>query len=224
MNTSSSRCPGKRPAPQAGVVLLLCLLFLTALTLLGLSASAETVMQDTLAGNLQETQRSRQSALAAQSWAEEWFLGLAGVTPMSCQPPCEGLRIHTAGSLPAQPEAKDLAWWLANGQEAGIDPLSGERLMTLPAFASNPPLWLIEQLHFTAASESGAPYDQAWYRIVTRGSGPTQAGIAVVESIVTRPWATASATGEPAPTQTGPCPGFDLAASPCRRVSWRSLR
>ena len=69
---------------QTGMVLLLCLLFLTTLTLLGLSASAETVMQDQLATNLQETDHARQSALTAQKWAENWLLELEGPAPDSC--------------------------------------------------------------------------------------------------------------------------------------------
>lgn len=218
MSTPLPRCSRHVPATQAGVVLLLCLLFLTALTLLGLSASAETVMQDTLANNLQETQRARQSALAAQDWAEHWLLGLGGVAPPSCVKPCAGLLIHGAGSLPAHPETKGLAWWLANGREAGIDPLSGERLVTFTD-TSEPPLWLIEQVHNITASEASATQDQAWYRIITRGSGQTRPGIAVVESIVTRPWAESGETA----TEAGACPGLDPTA-PCRRVAWRVLR
>ena len=46
------------PNTQSGMVLLLCLIFLTALTLLGLSASTDTVLQNQLAANLQETERA----------------------------------------------------------------------------------------------------------------------------------------------------------------------
>jgi Tfp pilus assembly protein PilX len=223
MNTPPSRCSRQAPAQQTGVVLLLCLLFLTALTLLGLSASAETVMQDTLANNLQETQRARQSALAAQVWVERWLLGLEGTAPASCTQPCEGLFIHAAGSLPAQPGSQSRAWWLVNGHEAGVDPITGEQLATLSLDSIDPPLWLIEQLHEVAAVESGAAHDQAWYRIIARGSGRTQAGIAVIESIVTRPWPVAGTESQAALVPTGFCPGLDPAA-PCQRIAWRILR
>lgn len=223
MRPSPARWSNNRPAAQTGVVLLLCLLFLTALALLGLSASAETVMQEALAGNLQETQRARQSALAAQSWAERWFLGLGGAAPVSCTRPCEGLLIHDAGSLPAHPESEDLAWWLTNAQVAGIDPFTGERLANLSATSNDLPLWLIEQLHLDAESESGGAVDQAWYRIIARGGGPTPASVAVVESIITRPWIpTASMVGTTFAPE-GPCPGFDPTIL-CRRVAWRALR
>ncbi len=223
MNTSPSRCSLHVPATQTGVVLLLCLLFLTALTLLGLSASSESVMQDMLANNLKEAERARQSALAAQDWVENWLLGLDGAIPVSCVQPCEGLLIHAAGSLPTHPESEDLAWWLINGREAGIDPVTGERLATLSTDSINPPLWLIEQVYAVAASEAGTLHDQAWYRIVTRGNGQAQASVAVLESIVTRPWQTTAVEGAEDAAQAGHCPGFDPAAR-CERVAWRALR
>ena len=44
--------------PQNGMVLLLCLIFLTALTLLGLSAASDTILQTQLSANLQEAERA----------------------------------------------------------------------------------------------------------------------------------------------------------------------
>jgi hypothetical protein len=205
------------------VVLLLCLLFLTSLTLLGLSASAETVMQNMLATNLQETQRARQSALGTQHWAEHWLLGLGGAEPVDCSPPCQGLFIHSRGSLPARPEAENLDWWMAHGHEAGIDPWTGQRLAILSVDSIEPPVWVIERLHISLAVDTVAVDDQAWYRILARGSGQTGTTVSVVESIVTRPW---RAAGTPDPANDlppGRCPGFDPGV-PCQRVGWRSLR
>jgi Tfp pilus assembly protein PilX len=205
------------------VVLLFCLLFLAALTMLGLSASAETVMQDMLSGNLQETQRARQSATAAQAWAEQWLFGLSGAEPLSCAQPCQGLLIHTAGTLPAHPETGELSWWMANGHEAGIDPLTGQRVVMLSTQSNDPPLWVIERVQTVHAAENGATDDQVWYRILARGSGQTGSGISVVESIVTRPWIPAG-TPEPAHVLLQDrCPGFNPGV-PCHRVAWRSLR
>ena len=223
MITPPARCSECRAATQTGVVLLLCLLFLAALTLLGLSASAETVMQGMLASNLQETQRARQSALATQLWAEQWLLGLAGAEPLNCTQPCQGLFIHPAGSLPARPEAEDLSWWMANGHEAGVDPLTGQRLTTLSTDSNDPPLWVIERAHTFPAVESGAVGDQAWYRILARGSGQTGTGVSVVESVVTRPWRPSGTPDPGIDLLQDRCPGFDP-GTPCQRVAWRPLR
>lgn len=223
MSSSPSRCSRCRAATQTGVVLLLCLLFLAALTLLGLSASAETVMQNLLASNLQETQRAQQSALATQHWAEQWLLGLGGMEPLNCTQPCLGLFIHAPGSLPDHPEAEDLSWWMANGHEAGIDPLTGQRLATLSIDSLSPPVWIIEQVHKTAATESGVVDDQAWYRILARGNGQTGTGVSIVESIVTRPWLAAGTPDQGNDFLQDRCPGFDPGI-PCQRLAWRSLR
>ena len=202
------------------MALLLCLLFLTALTLLGLSAASETVMQDRLADNLQETGQARQSALAAQDWAEDWLLGHFEVAPLPCVQPCEGPQIHASGTLPGRPETENLAWWLANGMEAGIDPVSGERLATLSIDSATPPVWIVESLHEERLVSASGDETQAWYRILARGNGHAGRGVAVVESIVTRPWRPARTID--AVTQE-PCPGFDSSYR-CERVAWRTLR
>jgi hypothetical protein len=128
--------------------------------------------------------------------------------------------IHASGTLPARPETEDLAWWLANGMEAGIDPVSGERLATLSIESAAPPVWVIETLHEGIPASARVDETQAWYRILARGNGHVGRGVAVVESIVTRPW-------RPAPTASavipGPCPGFDSSYS-CERLAWRTLR
>ena len=223
MNRLSSKFPHYRLRAQAGMVLLLCLIFLTALTLLGLSASAEAILQNQLSANLQETERAKQSALSALSWAEDWLLGLDGTAPGTCGTVCDGLKIHAQGELPINPEFKDLAWWLDQGHEAGIDPLTGDLISNIAGNSLNPPVWIIEAVHEIPPTESGAMDLQVWYRIMARGSGRTDAGISVVESLVVRSWMTIEST-EPTETGTpGTCPGAEPDAK-CGRVSWRELR
>jgi len=193
---------------QAGMVLLACLLFLTALTLLGLSASADAVLQKQLAANLQETERAKQSALAALSWAENWLLNLEQATPVACMPLCEDLKLHLAGSLLPHPEFENISWWQTQGYEAGIDPLGGSRLASFTTTSASPPMWMIELIHESPASEDGTIKAQAWYRILARGTGHTQRAVSVIESTVTRNWS-------PDKTEIAPETG---------RVAWRMLR
>jgi Tfp pilus assembly protein PilX len=190
------------------MVLLLCLLFLIALTLLGLSASADAILQSQLAANLQEKERAKQSALAALSWAEDWVLDLEGTAPESCLTPCEGFKLHPAGDLIPHPEFEGLSWWRSQGYEAGIDPLTGARLITFAANSVNPPMWIIEVVHENPAADDGATDARAWYRILVRASGSTDRAIAVIESTVTRPWSSDESSG----------------TADKGRVSWRELR
>ena len=104
MNTQVTGISRRTFRTQSGMVLLLCLIFLMALTLLGLSASSDTILQSKLANNLQESERASQSALSALSWAEQWLLEFDGPAPETCSAPCDGLYLHATGSLPNHPE------------------------------------------------------------------------------------------------------------------------
>ena len=194
---------------EKGMVLLLCLIFLTALTLLGLSASAEAILQSKLSANLRESEQAKQSALSALSFAENWLLNLDGLAPETCTTACIGLKLHATGSLPADPEFKDLSWWENQGHQAGVDPQTAERLSHIAVASISPPYWVIEAVHEAPLPEGESTGLQIWYRILARGSGRTSAGVSVVESIVVRSW---SAVENPELTiKSG-------------RVAWRELR
>lgn len=187
------------------MVLLLCLLFLIALTLLGLSASADAILQHQLATNLRETERARQSALAALTWAEDWLLDLNGAAPQVCTTSCEELKLHPPGGLPPHPQFEDWSWWQAEGYEAGLDPLSGDRLVTIAANSLNPPMWMIEVIHEEPAQDGAL---RVWYHILAHGNGQTENAISVIESTITKSWPAADGSGT---TKDG-------------RVAWRILR
>jgi Tfp pilus assembly protein PilX len=205
------------------MVLLLCLIFLTALTLLGLSASADTLLQNKLSANLQETERAKQSALAALSWAENWLLDLDGPVPEHCQQACDGLIIHAQGSLPPHPESESFSWWMQQGQEAGIDPLTGNPESKIAAGSFDRPVWIIEVLHAIPPAANGTTRQQVWYRILARGSGRTSAAVSVIESTVVRYWRAMESPALAGVGNANPC--LDpIAITRCGRISWRELR
>ena len=205
---------------QTGVVLLLCLIFLTALTLLGLSASADTILQSQLTANLQQAGRAKQSALTGLSWAENWLLELHGPAPENCTEPCDGIYIHTPGELPAHPEFESFSWWTDQGYEAGIDPLSGHRIATINRGGINAPVWIIEAVHTSLPAENGTSDTQVWYRLMARGSDQENTAVSVIESTVVRSWPSIAST-ELASSER--CPGSNSGAK-CGRVSWQELR
>jgi len=230
MNGRADVFPRRVLRAQDGMVLLLCLLFLMSLTLLGLAASSDALLQSKLSANLQDSERARQSALLALSWAEDWLLSLQGPAPGYCLDACEGLRLHagSAGSeLPPHPEFEDIGWWLVNGHEAGVDPLSGERLETITADSFTAPVWIIEALHTAAPAESGNLDLQVWYRILARGTGRTETVVSVVESVVVRSWPTTEAAISSGDGVAGVCPGSTSPGSSapaiCGRFAWRKI-
>ena len=193
---------------KKGMVLLLCLIFLTALTLLGLSASADAILQQQLAANLQDSERATQTAQAALRWAERWLLDMEGPPPVTCSSSCEGFTVHPTGTLVPHPEFESPSWWQTNGFEAGIDPLTDERLESFGAGNFSSPTWVIESIHEITAAGDGSSSHQVWYRMLARGSGRRETAVSVVESIVTRSWSVTEDTNQ----------ALD------GRVSWQKLR
>jgi type IV pilus assembly protein PilX len=214
------------PRRQAGMVLLLCLMLLCSLTLVGLSATADSLLQDQLASNEQDLERARQTALAALSWAEDWLLNLDGAAPPVCTAPCDGLMLHAASGLPAHPEREDAQWWAANGHEAGIDPLTGGSLLSLSPANAQPAYWLLQSAHSESLANGTT---MTWYRILVRATGHRATSVSVVESLLLRNWPQAggattegenTGAGETAP---GSCSSMSSAPG-CGRLAWRRLR
>jgi hypothetical protein len=114
----------------------------------------------------------------------------------------------------------DLAWWQDQGYEAGIDPVSGDRISGHVNDSIYPPYWIIEVIHQDPPGDNGSIYPRAWYRIVARGNGLTRAGLSVVESIVVRSWPPTEIVESSLTPDL--CPGSE-AATGCGRVSWREL-
>ncbi len=222
MNARSDTCSHGVMQAQRGMVLLLCLLFLMALTLLGLSASSDTILQNKLSANLQDAERARQSARLALSWAENWLMTLDGPAPEYCLDSCDGLRLHADGELPPHPEYEDIDWWMVNGHQAGVDPLTGVRLETITGDSINAPVWIIEAVHTIEPAESGNPDLQVWYRILARGTGWTETAVSVVESVVVRSWPAIEENQPPDVVVAGACPGSTSSAI-CGRFSWREI-
>ena len=209
--------------PQSGMVLLLCLIFLMALTLIGLTAASDSILQNKLASNLQETERAKQSALLTLSWVEQWILSLDGAPPETCTVPCDGLNLHASGDLPEHPESESFSWWLEHGHEAGVNPLNGERIATISSDSIDIPVWIIELVRTTPPMTEGNPDLQIWYRILARGSGRTDNAISVMESTIVRAWPIVEDSEPPDPDAPLACSRFELLAS-CGRYAWRELR
>jgi len=190
------------------MVLLLCMIFLTAMMLLGLSASADTILQSQLAANLKQSEQVKQSAQTALETAEKWLMDQDNPLPAVCPPPCEQIAIVPADTLPANVQHEPMAWWLAHGQTLV------ENTASIPN-DTNTSVWLIESAH-TIPVEGNPDEQRTWYRILARGSDPADKVVSVVESLVLKTWPGEQQT--PSAETAGPAPGG------CRRVAWRTLR
>ena len=191
---------------QRGVVLLFCLIFMTSMTLLGLSATSDTITQTQLASNLRDAALARQSAKLSLAWAEQWLKDFNGPAPQSCSSQCSGFYAHPANTLGYDLPVQSLAWWVARGFAVGLDPVTGANLSATASSGADPAIWIVQKLHHSPASSDGSVPPLDWYRILVRTTGSNPNTVSVLESIVSKDWSNSSAT----PWST--------------RVSWQELR
>jgi hypothetical protein len=223
-------CIGTSPliATMGGAVLLVCLLMLAALTLLGIAAAWDHILQDRMSVNLSKRAQAGEFANAALAWGEDWLMGTPGSTrPPPCPGPCTSAEvIRSPGAFGPLPQFQDAGWWASHGFRAGTDPETGAILNPQLAGLDPPAFWIIEELHVEATNEAEDPASETgFYRLLSRGSTGNSPGYAVTESIVARPWGDAVLTsGFPA---SAPHPGFcrELAfTGHCGRQAWRQVQ
>jgi Tfp pilus assembly protein PilX len=210
-----------------GAALLLGLLLLTALTLLGVAAGSDAVLQSQMAQNLENQNHSRQASEFALRWGEAWLLGLESTgRPTPCTEDCRGGDvIRGLDSFPYPVEHTAASWWDAAAFEAGVDPQNGVRLSAGSGLYSTLPLWVIEEVHHQAIADADPELDIGYYRILAYGRGPFLRHLTISEAIVARPWGAGvtAAVFPPDVTLSQFCSGFEPQI-PCGRLSWRLLR
>ncbi|NIP18062.1 MAG: hypothetical protein GWM87_07810 [Xanthomonadales bacterium] len=213
------------PPNSRGAALLICLLLLTALTLLGLAAASDMTLQHRMAGNIESARESLRNAEAGLLWAERWLLSLSGdARPASCAANCApGDVIRAENVYPPSPAVFDENWWAIHGIAAGVEPELGILDPDLYDLGSH---WLVEEVHHaTQTTTPDHPGEVSYYRITARGSEAGGAGVSIVQGILARPWGDPKWT-DPLPPGFGQrnlCHRFGI-APPCGRVAWRQLR
>lgn len=206
---------------QSGAALIMCLLLLSALCLLGLSAASEHHMQVRMSENLDSGLARRFEAQHALDWAEAWLLGLPGAErPLVCQAECSPPDIiRQEGAFGPAPEHQDLDWWRHNGHAAGY--LPGNE----PSGFGGP-WYLIEQVHLESSTDpEPLQPETAYYRILARGSSASGSQNSVIEAVLARPWGHESlSNGFPPTPGTASFCMTEPVKPPCGRVAWRLRR
>ncbi len=178
---------------QRGVALITGLVLLAVLSLFALVATSGMILQRHMASNYQENKRALENSAIASSFATAWLFSRANhEREKACISDCVlPVAIHQASEIPADAEHLGLSWWQSNGVAVGINPESGESTGDNPASGADPPLWILQELHFKAAENSDDENSfegVGYYRILSRGTGTRAGKIAVTESIVAKPW------------------------------------
>ena len=178
-------CPGK----QRGAVLVFCLVFLAVLTLLGVSSMESAVLEERMAGNMQDYNLAFQAAESALRDAESW-LDVQNILPLQS---ANGTTVvWTENSM--DPLAGDgvhwwedgnvsHAWWDANSQiPGGFQGTAAQ------------PQYIIEEYHVVSGGQSIAigdgepPMRRVVHRITGHAVGATASAEVLVQSTFVKPY------------------------------------
>lgn len=182
---SCSLPPARR---QRGAVLIFCLIFLLVLTLMGVSSMESTIMEERMAGNMQDYGAAFQAAESALTEAEHW-LGLQALWPTSSSNGSTGVWVRESmdpdagNSIPWwwEPARNNNAWWQANARVAPGSP----GLATAPRF-------IIEEYRVATVGESVAlgtgiqDRTRVFHRITARGVGRDASSVVQLQSTYVR--------------------------------------
>ncbi|HEY4365983.1 MAG TPA: PilX N-terminal domain-containing pilus assembly protein [Steroidobacteraceae bacterium] len=170
-------------ARQRGAILIVSLILLLIMTILALTVSQTSRMQERMAGNSRDSDLSFQAAEAGLRDAEN-FLWTQTSQPIACgTPPCVVYQKDALSTVNLTIQNQD--WWDTNGKEYGV---AGSHELNQ---AKRDPSVVIEELGFTPYSLTvgkGVPGGRTFYRNTARGVGGTDAAQTVVESTFTRPY------------------------------------
>ena len=157
--------------PQAGAALVVSLIFLLIMTILALSMSQTTTLEERMAGNARDANSAFQGAEAAQSAGQTYLdkLGVADVTMDS-----------TGLDLTVQIDG----WWSTNGTEFGTAAKEMVNLNTDPHYVIRP-----RALRVTHGSLATPPsqHTTSYYEVFGRSRGNTGDSEAVNSEIVAIP-------------------------------------
>ena len=208
---------GTSPAAQRGVVLVVALIFLLLMTILAISASGRSLLQERMAGGLRNAQQAEIGAEAALRGAEWklWRLPASGVKLICPSTPLENCYQYDATTPNANVAAfRSAAGWPTagsteyKGDKNALDytTMSGSSLETAQkavAKLAHNPRYIIERLGqetapgvgrqieggVTAAyGSSSTPSTSLWiWRITARGAGGNENTVRTVESTYAAP-------------------------------------
>lgn len=172
------------PRKQRGAVLIFCLVFLLVLTMMGVTSMESAVLEERMAGNMQDFNAAFQAAESSLQTAESWLQnqlnwpatssdGSTTVWSRDSMDPDATDSLHWW-----QDSARDsYSWWNANGIEVG----------TVEGVASAPH-YVIEEVSTISTGQSigiGSGLQnrvRVFHRVTARGSGVGDAAVVQLQS------------------------------------------
>jgi type IV pilus assembly protein PilX len=182
---------------ERGVVLVLALIFLLLITILAVSSSGTSLLQQRLVGGLRSSQLADLGAESALRGAE-WTLWTASNTsPVACTSSGPGCYMYDASQVNAKVEAfRNAKGWISDGgttYHAGkLTAMSADKTFQL----TKDPVYMVEDLGVELPSGGGSQHesgqtapgtgntstDSHIYRITARATGANDNTVRVIET------------------------------------------
>ncbi|HEY0961774.1 MAG TPA: PilX N-terminal domain-containing pilus assembly protein [Pseudomonadales bacterium] len=154
---------------QRGAILIVCLVFLTVLTLLAVSGMDSSVTEERMAGNMQDYNQAFEAAEVAIEQGELWLGAQIDLPTSSAAGTAD---VWSADGPDADADGigwwleRDAAWWTANGEAvAGVGEVSAQ------------PTYVIEEIFTSTDGQSLAigtgelSQTRVLHRVTARGTG-----------------------------------------------------
>ena len=190
---------------QGGAALIVALIFLVALTVLGVAALDGNTLQQRMTVGLSENVRSFQAAESALAVAENWLTAQVVQPAPDCDPdattsPCgtSNTAIWATGATPEINLAnlRNEAWWTLKGRTYTNDYIDGGTPVAVSerqlANTAVQPAYVIEQLGSDNSGSLvrgvGRSFQLWYYQISAKGHGSVRQAPALVQSVFSRPF------------------------------------
>lgn len=172
------------PARQRGAILIFCLVFLLVLTMMGVTSMESAVLEERMAGNMQDQNAAFQSAETSLKAAEAWLMGQRfwpetsadGTTTVwerDATDPDDEDSLHWWQDA----DRDDAAWWEDNA--IAVDGVEG---------VATEPRYVIEELSEISTGQSiaiGSGQEsrvRVFHRVTARGTGVGETAVVQLQS------------------------------------------
>lgn len=157
---------------QKGAILVFCLIFLTVLTMMGVSGMESTTLEERMSGNMRDYTMAFQSAESAIKAAEAWLVAQANLPIVSAD---GSTTVWSENAM--DPAATDGKYWWEHANMNGNWWTNNGIAITDVAEVSEQPRYIIEQYRTVDSGQSIAigagevTVPRIFHRVTARGVG-----------------------------------------------------
>lgn len=164
---------------QRGAVLIVSMLLLLIMTILGLSMSQTTTLQERMAGNARDASAAFEGAEAGLRAGENYLNSLTA-TPIMCSTIGDCVTLEKSALDGISISDQDDSWWTKAGTTFGTSTKDMEKL-------SEDPTYVVRRIGIKSGGSltkggAGTPHKTEYWEVSARSKGLTETSESVVQS------------------------------------------